>query len=284
VGIYETYSDMRGTNQFVGRNLNKPVNGVRPDPTFANIFEATSAGESRSKNLSTSVSVSLAPMQPTNSSGPMIMMMPGSTGPLFQWRRGLSLYMDYTISKQETNTDGAFAVPATGNLADEWGPSSFDTRHRASIGISTSAFRNLNGSLNVNANSAPPLTIRTGYDDNGDLIFNDRPAGVGRNSVRTVGRWSVDGFFSYNLSFGKKMVGGGAGGPVGIMINGSGTATAMTMPSQPRYRLNIGVNLQNLTNHATYGGYSGVITSPFFLKPTTVSGVRRVSFNLGLSF
>jgi Carboxypeptidase regulatory-like domain len=281
--VYETYYDTRGTSQFVGRNLNAPVNGVRPDPAFANIFEVTSEGKTRTKSLSTSVSLSLAPLQPASSASAPI-MMPGSVGPLFQWRRGLYVYSDYTISKSDTNTDGPFAVPATGNLADEWGPSSFDTRHRASIGISTSAFRNFNGSFSINANSAPPLTIRTGYDDNGDLIYNDRPAGVGRNTVRTIGRYSVDGFFSYGISFGKKLVGGGAGGPVGIMITSSGAATAMTMPSQPRYRLNIGVNLQNLTNHATYSGYSGVMTSPFFLKPTTASGVRRLSFNLGLSF
>ena len=30
--------------------------------------------------------------------------------------------------------------------------------------------------INFNRNSGMPYTIRTGYDDNGDLVYNDRPA------------------------------------------------------------------------------------------------------------
>lgn len=51
-----------------------------------------------------------------------------------------------------------------------------------------------------------------------------------------------------------------------------------------RYRLAIGVNIQNLTNHANYSGYSGVMTSPNFLKPVSVQGVRRITFTMGLTF
>ena len=49
-------------------------------------------------------------------------------------------------------------------------------------------------------------SIRTGYDDNGDLIFNDRPAGYGRNTLRQPGQWTLNGNFSYALSFGKKKI------------------------------------------------------------------------------
>ena len=35
--------------------------------------------------------------------------------------------------------------------------------------------------------SGQPLNVTTGRDDNGDTIFNDRPAGYGRNSGRTAG-------------------------------------------------------------------------------------------------
>jgi len=40
--------------------------------------------------------------------------------------------------------------------------------------------------------SGQPLDITTGRDDNGDTIFNDRPAGVTRNSERTDGFVQVD--------------------------------------------------------------------------------------------
>ncbi|MGE5362032.1 MAG: hypothetical protein ACM3NQ_23700 [Bacteroidales bacterium] len=36
----------------------------------------------------------------------------------------------------------------------------------------------------VTLTSAPPYNVTIGFDDNGDTIFNDRPAGVGRNSAR----------------------------------------------------------------------------------------------------
>ena len=52
--------------------------------------------------------------------------------------------------------------------------------------ISEHGARNFTRASPSMAASAPPLTIRTGTDDNGDLVFNDRPAGVGRNSARTT--------------------------------------------------------------------------------------------------
>jgi len=44
----------------------------------------------------------------------------------------------------------------------------------------------------VTGSSATPCTIRTGRDDNGGAIFNDRPAGVSRNSERGAAQWTVN--------------------------------------------------------------------------------------------
>ena len=46
--------------------------------------------------------------------------------------------------------------------------------------------RGVSAQMSINTNSAQPLNILTGFDDNGDLIFNDRPAGEARNSARTT--------------------------------------------------------------------------------------------------
>lgn len=40
--------------------------------------------------------------------------------------------------------------------------------------------------------SGAPFNITTGLDDNGDLIFNDRPAGVERNSGEAPDVWTVN--------------------------------------------------------------------------------------------
>jgi hypothetical protein len=51
-----------------------------------------------------------------------------------------------------------------------------------------------------------------------------------------------------------------------------------------RYRLQFFVQAQNLTNEANYLGYSGTFTSPFFGKPTTVSGMRKIDFGINFGF
>ena len=267
------YADSRGSEILVGRNLNAPVNGIRPDPTFANVIEATSAGRSRLRTLNTNVSINLAGNQMVNPTG----------GPFFQWRRGLRVGFNHTLGYNENDSDGAFSVPSTNDLKAEWGPANFDVRHRLGMSIGTSAVRGLSAQASFNWNSAPPLTIRTGLDDNGDLIFNDRPAGVGRNSERTASQFNSFAFFGYQIPLGSRSVNSGPGVQItsqggGLVVNQMGSQTVA------RYRLAIGVNIQNLTNHANYSGYSGVMTSPNFLKPISVQGVRRITFTMGLTF
>lgn len=271
-----TYARTHGDNLLVGRNLNAPVGGVRPDQGFSNVIEAVPEGSSRAHTLSIDANFNL--------SASTAAALGSSTGPRFSWRRGLMATATYYVAKAENNSDGAFSVPATGSLATEWGPSSGDVRHRAYATIYSGALKNLTAGLNINLASGAPYTIRTGYDDNGDLIFNDRPAGVGRNTERAGWSWNSSAYFSYTLGLGKRTV----ALPPGIMITGSsaGGYTVGTVNQQPaaRYRINFSVQVQNLTNHANYIGYSGVMTSPFFRQPTAVSGVRSVYLNTGFSF
>jgi hypothetical protein len=138
--------------------------------------------------------------------------------------------------------------------------------------------------LNLSGASGTPYSIRTGLDDNGDLVFNDRPVGVGRNSERTAMQWALNANINYNIGFGR----GGGGGPpiVGIFIAAPGGApTVMTGNAPPtRYRLGFFVQMTNLTNHANYAGYSGTLTSPFFARPTTVLNPRKIDFGVNFGF
>jgi hypothetical protein len=256
----------------VGENLNAPAGGVRPDPQFANVIEAVSDGKSRSHSLDSSVTLNLAGLG-TNP----------TVGRFWEWRRGLRLSGSYTLARSSNNTDGAFSVPAT-DLAFEWGPSTGDIRNRGGISFGTAAVRGLTASMSLNGTSGRPLTVKTGFDDNGDLIFNDRPEGVGRNSVRVPGQWNSTASFGYAFSFGQRQVSGGSG--VSITQSAGGALAVSVANSQPvaRYRLNLSVNLQNVFNRPTYSGYGAVMTSPSFLRPTSVSGVRRTTVNMNLTF
>jgi hypothetical protein len=151
------------------------------------------------------------------------------------------------------------------------------------MSFSSSAIKNFYGQISMTANSGLPINIRTGLDDNADLLFNDRPIGVSRNSARGAGQWNVNGYFNYSFAFGRQQM------PTqpGIMITGGpGGLTATTMAAQaaPRYRVNLSVNVENLTNHANYVAYNGAMNSALFLQPTTIQGVRRITFSLGLNF
>lgn len=272
VRVGANYAYTRGTGLLRGENLNAPVGGVRPDPAFVNIVQVVADAASRQHILSVNASVSLSPPSPV------------ASGPRWNWKR-TSFNVNYSSGSAENNTDGAFSLPASGSPAGEWGHTVFGEvrRHRFNMGINSSAFKNLNANLNLNASTGAPYTITTGHDDNGDLVYNDRPAGLGRNTQWTPGQWTVNGNFFYTLAIGKRTV-QTPGGITGIMIrNGEATVTTGG-PAPPRYRIGISANVQNLTNHVNYTGYSGTMTSPFFLQPQSVLNARKVDLSLNFSF
>ncbi len=270
VTVNATYAELRGSERARGHNLNAPVEGVRPHPAFANLVEVVSDASQRGRSLSTSINLSLA------APGPALAQA------RWNWRRA-SVGGSFFINKSENNTDGAYTIPVSNGVETEWGPSGEDIRYRYNVSFNSSMLRNLNAGINFSGATAGPYTIRTGYDDNADLVFNDRPAGVGRNSARGSGSFNMNANFSYTLSLGKRKV----ALPPGISITNVGGAMTVSTgqaSEASRYRLGFNVSIFNITNHKNYVGYSGVMTSPFFAQPTTVTGVRQVNMGMTFSF
>jgi len=254
-----------------GLNLNARVNGIRPDPSVGNLIEVVGDATSRQDTLNIFSQISLTP--PTM----------GIPKERWNWKR-TSFGINYTLGKLENDIDGAFAVPPTGNLAADWGPAGNDVRHRFNAFFGANWFRNLNANLNFQVASGTPYTIHTGLDDNGDSIFNDRPIGVGRNSVRGAAYFSLSGFFVYNIPIGQKKLGAM---PPGIFITGApGNFNVQTLAADalPRFRMGIVVNAQNMANRSNYVGYVGTLTSPLFGQPTAVQGMRRIDVGLNFNF
>jgi len=147
-------------------------------------------------------------------------------------------------------------VPSTGDLSAEWGHAFSHARHRFNGGFLSQAYRDLGVQFNLNANLGTVYGIQTGSDDNGDLIFNDRPAGVGRNTLRTDPTWMLNMFAVDSFTFGPSIqlppgiqFGPGAGGGL--------TVTTVTRPEQGRYRMAVNISVQNLTNRTNDMGDSG---------------------------
>jgi len=266
-----SYAHISGSGVLRGTNLNAPVDGTRPDLTLGNLVEVLGDGGSRQNTVTAFGQFSLTP--PTM----------GPPKERWNWKR-TNFGLNYTLGRSQNDTDGAFAVPATGSLAAEWGPAQNDVRHRLGAFFGANWFRPFNANLNLNFASGSPYTIRTGFDDNSDQIFNDRPAGVGRNSVRGASAVTLNGFFIYNIPIGQKKLGPM---PPGIFVTGSpGNFNVQTLSADalPRFRVGIVVNAQNLTNRANYVGYSGTQSSPLFGQPTAVQGMRRIDIGLNFNF
>lgn len=76
--------------------------------------------------------------------------------------------------------------------------------------------------------------------------------------------------------------------PPGIQFGpgagGTLTVTTVTRPEQGRYRMALNLFVNNLTNRTNFMGYSGVLTSPFYGKPTMAQGARRIFASMNLQF
>jgi hypothetical protein len=265
-----TYAYTRGGAVARGENLNAPVNGVRPEPRFGNIIEVASDASSRQHQLQTNLTVNQGALFPLPKSAPRFGM------------KRVTVFLNYTLARLRNNTEGAFSIAPLGDLDLEWGPANNDVRHRFNVNLNNQIVKNLTMGINVNRSSGAPFTLRTGLDDNGDLIYNDRPLGIGRNTERASGSFTVNMNVGYNWTFGPP-----AGGPppIGVFIGGAGAAPEVrTFDAPARYRVGFFVNAQNVTNRANYTGYSGTMTSPFFKQATAVTQPRRVDVGLNFGF
>ena len=264
--INVSYSYGWGSHLLRPRNTNAPVNGVRPDADFANELQLVSDAESKSHVVNVGWNISR-----------------------FNWHRTFA-FLNYSWSKGNTNTAGAFALlPGGDDLAAEWGPTAGDARHRFSAQVSSEPIRNLSVSLNFSARTATPYTITTGRDNNADGVFNDRPAGVSRNSARGADNMDLGGRLSYGWAFGppRQAAGGVGGQQVMVAVGGAGGGGSMSIAggaSDKHYRLDFYVSGQNLLNRTNYTAYSGVQTSPLFGDPIAAAQARRLQAGVRFGF
>jgi hypothetical protein len=265
VRVNASFQSVRGVDQLRGRNLNAPANGVRPNPAFANIIQTVTDGVAHSDQLSTTLNINFA-------GG-----VRNTAAALWNPKR-TSIRISYWLSRANNNFDGPFVVAPSGTLATEWGPAPGDRRHRYQLSMSSQAVKNLNATLSVAGNTGTPYNIVTGFDDNNDSLFNDRPIGVGRNSVRTSAQATASANLAYSIDLGT------AGGARVQERGGGGERGDRGGQTAGRYRLVIMLAVTNLTNRSNFSGFSGVQTSPFFLTPTSVVSPRKVDLGVSVRF
>jgi len=222
LSVQASYKMLRGRHQLRSININAPNElGVRPDPTVGTVTQFDSTGRSQSDRLELRSTYRFP-------------------------RRNIFMNVNYALSQVKNHADSATALPAN-NLdpSAEWGPSRQDIRHRVQGQVNVPLLLGVRTSVNVNAQSAAPYTIITGFDDNHDGVSNDRPFGVGRNTARGQSTWTM------NVNVNKQFAIGGVrrAPPAG---NGGGNGRGGIGPGGPA-----GAPVSNQANFAQGQGQGG---------------------------
>ncbi len=237
------YQTLRGVRLLRSRNLNAPLPGSagigrRPDPTKGNVSQVESSALMRGHALS--------------------LTFRGRAG------RRLSLMAQYTLASTKDDSRGLFALSADNyNLRPEWGRADFDQRRRFTLagtfdlpgGFRLGSFVNLASSL--------PYDITTGFDDNGDTVANDRPAGVTRNTGRGPGFARVD-----------------------LRVSRAFKVPRLLDRRRERSSRNLefSVDFFNLFNRVNYENYVGAQSSPFFGRAVAAHQARTMQFSARYKF
>jgi hypothetical protein len=254
--VRATYSHQIGRNLFRSRDLNAPVNGVRPDSTLRNITQLESTARSQSDALEVNLMLNYRP-------------------------RRFSANVGYTLGESLNEIDGALSLPPNSfDLSQEWGPSRQDVRHRIFASMNTDVKAGFRVNMHVRAQSAAPYNITTGLDENRDGQTNERPLGVGRNAGRGEPTTNVDMGIVWERSIGQRarltaQRGGGGGGR-----DGGGNNRA----PEGIFRFEIFARASNVLNLVNAQNFSGVVTSPFFGRATSAAAPRRLVLGMRAFF
>jgi hypothetical protein len=199
------YMHLRGLHLILSRNVNVPTLTVtqsrqlgiqnlgRPDPNWGNISRSESSGDSYYDGLLVSFKKRIA--------------------------QSSELRLSYTLSKAiDTAGNFFFSTPQDNfNLRDERALSDNDQRHRLVLSGTLAAKDANAGSFFRRALAAfqlgyiftyasrLPFNVLTGSDRNADTNFNDRPAGLGRNTGRGFDTATLDLRLSRRFRFGERV-------------------------------------------------------------------------------
>ncbi|HXH47732.1 MAG TPA: hypothetical protein VNM47_00030, partial [Terriglobia bacterium] len=157
------------------------------------------------------------------------------------------------------DTGGFDTLPANNyDLHPEWGRADFDRRHQFNLLGTYSTFWDLRVGAIFSLRSGIPYDITTGYDNNYDTAFNDRPPGVTRNTG------NGPGFANLDLRCSKSF--------------------RLSDEHSDQRRLEVGVDAFNALNHPNYRHFVGNITSPFFGRAHSAEPGRQLQVSMKFKF
>ncbi len=277
------YFGSKGTHLIVRRNINQPVNGIRPFQTLSqtspilpgtplgNISQVESAGNSSYNALWVTATQRLA--------------------------RGLQFDASYTWSKSldyNSFSTGGVTLQDSYNLRNDRGLSDFDARHRAVLSaIYELPFRGnqfVEGwqfALIVQSQSGSPINIVSSNSTVNGIANTLRPDATGPiDIVGQVERWFDTSAFTPVARFGNL----GRNVVIGPGFNTTDASAIKNFHLTERARLQLRLEVFDIFNHANFGPPGNVVGTPAFGRltstrfPTGESGSsRQIQFAMKIS-
>ena len=240
------YSYQKGIHQFRSRDLNAPINYIRPNAGLGQILQFESSAFFIRNALK--IDFNITPTKTTFFS------------------------VNYRLAKSVSDANGYFGLPSDNyNLRLDRSVLNDDQRHNIYATFGWALPKGLRFSTVFYTNSSLPYTITTGKDDNGDTIFNDRPNGILRNSERGIWQKQFDASLGWQVSLEKNK------GDLPRLSD----PNAQIIKGKT---LILDITSENIFNQTNFQTFVGVQTSPFFHQPISAANPRRVKISLKFSF
>jgi hypothetical protein len=267
-----TYTNSRGFRELHSIDSNAPLPGTY-DPTVPNsgvfplghpgpVFTMVSTGVFTQNQLSVNVNSKVS--------------------------QTISLFGNYSLNRAQSNFDSPTTFPANPyNLTGEYGPASWDIRHKVYAGGTINTRWNVRFSPLISLQSGAPFDITTGSDLYGTTLFNARP-GIATGATRPGLIQTSYGLLDPNPIPGETILSRNYGrGPGQMSVNlriakfftfgterkaaqsGGGIFAA---PAERHYTLSVSLAIRNLLNHTNPGPIIGNITSPLFGQANQMAG------------
>jgi hypothetical protein len=245
--VQYTYS--RGMRLLRLRGVADP--GAAPGSSVAQVFQFESSGRSLQREL--------------------MVGLRGSHG------RFVTLFANYIYGVKYSDTDSPFTTPANSqDLAGEYGYAADDQRHQFVSGTTVQLRGGLSVSPYLVFATGRPINITTGFDNNGDTVFTDRPSFATPGEPGAIN--TRYGWLNPNPKPGELIIPRNFGREPNVF-------TLNLSVTQAIYEgISITLDAENLINHPRYVKSDGVVTSPTFGMPIQALSGRELLLSIRAGF
>lgn len=311
--VVTTFAMNRGVHQLRNRNINAPYPGTFLDPTLTpdeidllrpfypnvgRINQFESVGNSLQENLSFQVQVPSKKILKTQISGQIQPILTWQSDDS-QWQNPYNMRADWARNDQRFRVQGTVSVrpPKIGSFNFN-----FNSNTGGAYTITTGHDDNLDQSINDRPFGVPRNSLRGPGQYIVNLNYTTAPINVRKKKAPEVAQAPTGAAgapaASAALSAQDQLIQSALNAGLSLasiqqllsqpgIINAAGaqgTASPTAPPSLLHPRMTFTVNVQNLLNNTRVYGYSGVITSPLFGRPTGYQAGRSITLSLNTQF